>query len=85
MADLGDRSERVLVVALEVDGEADVKLRVGVFRSRVFDGERMTVRDWFGNRGRFDVDHRGVGNGELTGEPATRRRVIKYGGNARTL
>ena len=58
-----------------------------MFRSRVFDGERVAVRDWFGGggRGRFDVDHRGVGDGQLTREPATRRRVIKYGGNERTL
>ena len=58
-----------------------------MFRSRVFDGERVAVRDRFGGggRGRFDVDHRGVGDGELTCEPATRRRVIKYGGNERTL
>ena len=37
----------------------------------------MAVRDWFGGggRGRFDVDHRGVGDGQLTREPATRRRV----------
>ena len=33
----------------------------------------MAVRDWFGDggRGRLDVDHRGVGDGELTREPAT--------------
>ena len=56
-----------------------------MFRSRVFDGERVAVRDWFGGggRGRFDVDHRGVGDGELTCEPTMRGHVIEHGGNGK--
>ena len=55
-----------------------------MFRSRVFDGERVAVRDWFGGgRGRFDVDHRGVGDGQLTRKPATRQHVIEQGGNGK--